>query len=258
MRAAASILGVSVIAFALLAVAAESGQDEEHGARLSKNDRQINAHARGMVEQGRDIFRFDTFGDEAFWTDTLRMHEVIAAAVDPVTALSVGLKVDADALPSAVVKGIKDGSVDLTSPATTIALLKLNAVVGVIGTVENVGGTDRLTRVGITCALCHSSVDDSFALGIGRRLDGWPNRDLNPGAIIALSAKRAARPAPQPSLVTTCQSSSVMNGISGWSSRSSRSSANNSTPRVRSAPGPASCGLAASRYQSQNSCQANW
>ena len=140
-----------------------------------------------QVAQGKEIFRFDTFGDEAQWTDRLRMHEVIAAAVDPATALSVGLKVDAEALPPAVVQGIRDGSVSLTSPATTVALLKLNAVVGVKGTVETVNGRDTLTRVGITCALCHSTVDDSFAPGIGKRLDGWANRDLNPGAIIALS-----------------------------------------------------------------------
>jgi mono/diheme cytochrome c family protein/cytochrome c5 len=139
------------------------------------------------IEQGKQIFRFDTFGDEAQWTDGLRLHEVIAAAVDPVTALSVGLKVDAEALPAAVVKGIQDGSVDLKSPATTIALLKLNAVVGVVGKVEVVNGKDTLTHVGVTCALCHSTVDNSFAPGIGKRLDGWANRDLNPGAIIALS-----------------------------------------------------------------------
>jgi mono/diheme cytochrome c family protein len=140
-----------------------------------------------LIEKGRQIFRFDTFGDETQWTDTLRMHEVISAAVDPTTALSVGLKVDADALPAAVVAGIQDGSIDLKSPATTIALLKLDAVVGVKGTVETVNGHDTLTRVGITCALCHSTVDNSFAPGIGKRLDGWPNRDLDPGAIIALS-----------------------------------------------------------------------
>lgn len=140
-----------------------------------------------LVEQGRQIFRYDTFGDEAQWSDALRMHEVIAAAVDPVTALSVGLKVDAQALPAAVVAGIQDGSVNLKDPATTVALLKLNAVLGVRGTVETVNGVDKLVRVGITCALCHSTVDDSFAKGIGKRLDGWPNRDLNPGAIIALS-----------------------------------------------------------------------
>jgi len=140
-----------------------------------------------VIDEGQQIFRFETFGDESQWTDTLRMHEVIAAAVDPTTALSVGLKVDAEALPPAVVAGVQDGSVDLKSPATTVALLKLNAVVGIRGTVSSEGGVDKLTRVGITCALCHSTVDNSFAPGIGKRLDGWPNRDLNPGAIIALS-----------------------------------------------------------------------
>jgi mono/diheme cytochrome c family protein len=140
-----------------------------------------------LAAQGQQVFRFDTFGDEAQWTDTLRMNEVIEQSVSPATALSVGLKVDSEALPAAVVKGIQDGTVDLQSPATTWALLRLNAVVGVKGEVETVNGVDRLKRVGITCALCHSTVDNSFAQGIGKRLDGWPNRELNPGAIIALS-----------------------------------------------------------------------
>ena len=131
---------------------------------------------------GKDIFRFDTFGNETFWTDTLRLHEVDREAVDPTTALSVGLKVDADALPPGILK-----TADLKSPATTVALLKLNAVVGLKGTVVSKDGKDTLTRVGITCALCHSTVDDSVMPGIGHRLDGWPNRTLNPGAIIALS-----------------------------------------------------------------------
>jgi mono/diheme cytochrome c family protein len=140
-----------------------------------------------LVASGKDVFRFETFGDEAKWTDTLRMHEVIASSVDPATALAVGLKVDVEALPTEVRQGIRSGSIDLKSPQTTVTLLKLGAVVGVVGKVETVGGKDQLTRVGITCALCHSTVDDSFAKGIGKRLDGWPNRDLNPGAIIALS-----------------------------------------------------------------------
>jgi len=149
------------------------------------NDDSDNTAA--MVAQGKHTFRFETFGDEAKWTDTLRMHEVIAAAVDPTTALSVGLKVDADALPQSIKDGITGGTVDLKSPATTIALLKLDAVVGLKGRVEAEGGVDKLKSVGITCALCHSTVDNAFAPGIGKRLDGWPNRDLNVGAIIALS-----------------------------------------------------------------------
>jgi mono/diheme cytochrome c family protein/cytochrome c553 len=140
-----------------------------------------------LVAQGKDIFRFDTFGDETFWTDTLRIHDVITSAVDPTTALSVGLKVDAEALPAEVVQGIQDGTISLTDPATTVALLKLNAVVGLKGTVETVNGKDTLTHIATTCALCHSTVNNSFAAGIGARLDGWPNHELNPGAIIALS-----------------------------------------------------------------------
>jgi mono/diheme cytochrome c family protein len=136
------------------------------------------------LSEGREIFRFDTFGDETFWTDTLRMHEVIRTAVSPATALSVGLKVDADALPPEVIAGIQNKTVDLNSPATTVVLLKLGAVLGVVGQVD---ADNKLIRVGVTCALCHSTVDNSFAQGIGSRLDGWPNRDLNVGAIVALS-----------------------------------------------------------------------
>jgi hypothetical protein len=132
---------------------------------------------------GQAIFRFDTFGDEQLWTDVLRMQEVIPA-VDPATALAVGLKVDVDALPASVIAALKAGDVNLSDPAVTLALLQLNAVVGVKGTFNTDG---QLARVGVTCALCHSSVDNSLARGIGKRLDGWANTDLNVGAIVALS-----------------------------------------------------------------------
>jgi hypothetical protein len=160
-------------------------------------DRSIAAHAQDMLAKGREVFRYDTFGDEAFWGDTLKLHQAIAGAknggvgagVSPKTALSVGLKVDSEALPPSIVEGIKKGTVDLNDPATTIALLKLKAVVGVTGFVDRKG---KLTSVGIQCAFCHSTVDDSFAPGIGRRRDGWPNRDLNVGAIVALSPDLSA------------------------------------------------------------------
>jgi hypothetical protein len=133
--------------------------------------------------EGQAVFRYDTFGDEQLWTDVLKMHEAVAK-VDPATALAVGLKVDVDALPAPVIDALRAGQVDLTDPKVTVELLRLNAVVGVKG---NVSESGELTRVGITCALCHSSVDDSFAPGIGRRLDGHANVDLNVGAIVALS-----------------------------------------------------------------------
>ena len=164
------------VAIAAIAATACGGSSDDEAARQAE-----------LVAQGRQIFRYETFGDEAKWTDALRMHEVIASAVDPTTALAVGLKVDADALPASLVAGIQNGSVDLHSPGTTVALLKLDAVVGLKGTVTTVNGVDTLTNVGVTCALCHSTVDDSFAPGIGKRLDGWPNRDLDVGAIVALS-----------------------------------------------------------------------
>jgi cytochrome c5 len=132
-----------------------------------------------MVAEGQRVFRFETFGDEKLWTDTLRMHEVVEKNVDPTTALKVGLKVDADVLPAGILE-----KVDLKSPATTVALLKMNAVVGLQAAVD---ADNHITRLGVTCALCHSTVDNSVTAGIGRRKDGWPNRDLNVGAIIALS-----------------------------------------------------------------------
>lgn len=145
-----------------------------------------------LVEEGRRIFRFDTFGDEDFWGGQLRLHEAIEGeqfggvgpGVSPATALAVGLKIDGDALPRSLQNQLKNGKVDLDDPAVTLALLKLNAVVGVQGSFSKNGS---LKTIGITCALCHSTVDNSFAPGIGNRLDGWANRDLNVGAIIALS-----------------------------------------------------------------------
>ena len=135
------------------------------------------------VHDGREIFRFDTFGDEQLWTNVLRMHDVLPS-VSPATALAVGLKVDVEALPAAVIAALKAGKVDLNDPAVTLDLLRLNAVVGVKGSFNEF---KQLATVGVTCALCHSSVDNSFARGIGKRLDGWANTDLNVGAIVALS-----------------------------------------------------------------------
>src|SRR5215467_5785907 len=155
-------------------------------------DRSIDNHARQFLVHGRQTFRFDTFGDEAFWGDTLKLHKAIEGAklggvgpgVSPATALAVGLKVDVDALPTSLIDQLKHGQVNLNDPATTLALLKLNSVVGVTGFFNDEG---TLRTVGIQCALCHSTVDNSLAPGIGHRLDAWPNRDLNVGAIISLA-----------------------------------------------------------------------
>jgi hypothetical protein len=149
-------------------------------------------HAQGMLDEGRKTFRYETFGSEAFWGDALQLHKAIAGeknggvgpGVSPKTALSVGLKVDADALPSSLKKQLAAGKVNLDDPATTIALLKLNAVVGVTAFANPDGSVKGM---GIQCAFCHSTVDNSFAPGIGKRLDGWPNRDLNVGAIVSLA-----------------------------------------------------------------------
>ena len=181
------LIGSVALLYALTMTFVISGvaHTNEEAASFSNHRQRRDADRRGndRHREGQRIFRFDTFGDEQLWTDVLRMHEVIPA-VDPATALSVGLKVDVDALPPAVIEALRAGQVDLTDPAVTVELLRLNAVVGVKGSVNEQG---QLTKVGVTCALCHSSVDDSFAPGIGKRLDGWSNTDLNVGAIVALS-----------------------------------------------------------------------
>jgi len=160
-------------------------------------DRQIDTNAQRTLAAGRQIFRFDTFGDEAFWGDTIKLHQAIQGTrfggvgpgVSPKTALAVGLKVDVDALPQELIENLKKGRVDLDDPAITLALLKLNAVIGVTGFFQPSG---NLRSIGIQCALCHTAVDNSLAPGIGRRLDGWANRDLNVGAIVNLAPDLSA------------------------------------------------------------------
>jgi hypothetical protein len=165
---------------------------------VSPYDAHIRAHAANMVEQGKRIFRFDTFGDEAFWGDTLRLHEAVEGArfggvgegLSPAAALALGLKVDVEALPPATLAALRNRRVNLNDPAVTIALLDSDAVVGL--SAHRTGSNAGLASIGIQCALCHSTVDDSLAPGIGRRLDGWPNRDLNVGAIAALAPDLSA------------------------------------------------------------------
>jgi len=188
------LLPVAASAIMALGLFAGTGYaaPKETKVTLSENDRMVDANVQKMVEDGRRIFRYDTFGSEAFWGDALQLHKAIAGSknggvgggVSPKTALAVGLKVDADALPDGLKKQIKAGKVNLDDPATTLALLKLNAVVGVTGIFDKKG---NITSMGIQCSFCHSTVDDSFAPGIGRRLDGWPNRDLNVGVIVSLA-----------------------------------------------------------------------
>lgn len=182
------LIDAASIVFALALTLAVSASGPSMAGQQSIEAANSDARSHGgdgdrRHRLGQRIFRYDTFGDEQLWTDVLRMHEVLAT-VPPATALSVGLKVDVEALPREIVAALKAGQVDLTDPAVTVELLRLNAVVGVRGKVDRLG---QLTSVGITCALCHSTVDDSFTAGIGRRLDGWANTDLNVGAIVALS-----------------------------------------------------------------------
>ena len=155
-------------------------------------DKEIEQNAARMLREGRQTFRADTFGDEAFWGDQLKLHLAIEGArfggvgpgLSPRAALGLGLKVDVDALPAGLVKQLRQGRVNLDDPAVTLALLRHDAVLGVKGFF---GDDEGLQSVGITCALCHSTVDNSLAAGIGHRLDGWANRDLNVGEVVALA-----------------------------------------------------------------------
>jgi len=191
--------GAAALAGAVIASASPPGGDDTTlsakktaPAAAQSFDAVIARHGQTMLEQGRKIFRYDTFGSEAFWGDALQLHKAIAGAknggigpgVSPKTALAVGLKVDSDALPAALKKQLAAGKVNLDDPATTLALLKLNAVVGVTAFTNPDGSVKSM---GIQCAFCHSTVDNSFAPGIGKRLDGWANTELNVGAIVALS-----------------------------------------------------------------------
>ena len=199
---AVAITGVAVTALATtLAAFSLSNPDDKPGACESQS---VDAPGQecakalvGLFEQGKNVFRFDTFGDEEYWGGKLQLHKAIEGAalggvgpgVSPKTALTVaGLKVDVDSLPGDLQAKLKQGKVDLDSPATTLALLQLNAVVGVKGVFDKAGS---LSSIGITCALCHSTVDDSFAAGIGKRLDGSPNQDLNVGLIVSLAPNLA-------------------------------------------------------------------
>src|SRR6476660_1516705 len=176
---------IVIVSLMTITILAQCRKDDHNKDKNTDND-------PALIAAGKDIFRHDTFGDEDFWSGVLHLDKAIlgtkhggyGGGVSPKTALAVGLKVDAEALPADVVSAIRSGAINLDDPATTVALLKLNAVVGVKGTFNTSG---NLTSVGITCASCHSTVDNSFAPGIGKRLDGWPNRDLNVGAIISLT-----------------------------------------------------------------------
>ena len=169
-----------------------SPSDSKAPAAVKETDDATTANANNMLAEGRQIFRFETFGDETYWTDALQLNKAIAgeknggvgAGLSPNAALAAGLKVDMDVIPADVAAAIKAGKVNLDDPAVTLTLLQLNAVVGVKGTFDN---NKNLVSIGITCASCHSTVDNAFAPGIGRRLDGWANRDLNVGAIISMA-----------------------------------------------------------------------
>ena len=193
-----SLLLVSVgialfIATMTLLQCADSTNSQTPTSKNNKeSDDPIATNAKQMLEEGKHTFRFETFGDESYWTDALQLNKAIlgeknggvGAGLSPKAALAAGLKVDMDVIPADVAAAIKAGKVNLDDPSVTLTLLQLNAVVGVKGSFDN---NKKLISIGLTCASCHSTVDNAFAPGIGHRLDGWANRDLNVGAIVSMA-----------------------------------------------------------------------
>ncbi|MBA3704442.1 MAG: hypothetical protein H0W84_00640 [Bacteroidetes bacterium] len=184
--------GITLLVISMELTQCTSSTDGKTIATVGETDDATTANANKMLVEGKQTFRFETFGDEAYWTDALQIDKAIlgeknggiGGGLSPKAALAAGLKVDMDAIPADIAAAIKAGKVNLDDPAVTLTLLQLNAVVGVKGTFDN---NKKLKGIGITCASCHSTVDDAFAPGIGHRLDGWANRDLNVGAIIAMA-----------------------------------------------------------------------
>jgi hypothetical protein len=193
-----SIKTVTVIGMILLIVSISefmqctSSTDAQPQKTTGKKEDATTDNANKMLEEGKQTFRYETFGDEVYWTDALQLNKAIAgeknggigAGLSPKAALAAGLKVDMDVIPADVAAAIKAGKVNLDDPAVTLTLLQLNAVVGVKGTFD---AKKNLVSIGLTCASCHSTVDDAFLPGIGHRLDGWANRDLNVGAIVSIA-----------------------------------------------------------------------
>lgn len=185
-------LGIAFLIVSMSLFQCTHATNGKESTTVKESDDPVSANARQMLEEGRQTFRFETFGDETYWTDALQLNKAIAgeknagvgAGLSPKAALAAGLKVDMDVIPADVAAGIKAGKVNLDDPAVTLTLLQLNAVVGVKGTFDD---KKNLKAIGLTCASCHSTVDDAFLPGIGHRLDGWANRDLNVGAIVAMA-----------------------------------------------------------------------
>ena len=189
----ATVIGIILLTVSLSQlIQCTNSSNGQNKKTVVEADNPVTDNANKMLAEGKQTFRFETFGDEAYWTDALQLNKAIlgeknggvGGGLSPKAALAAGLKVDMDVIPADVAAAIKAGKVNLDDPAITLTLLQLNAVLGVKGTFDN---NKKLVSIGLTCASCHSTVDNAFAPGIGHRLDGWANRDLNVGAIVSMA-----------------------------------------------------------------------
>lgn len=183
---------IGIVAIAVLPLVAQppdtrvpvAFEDASISIAAGDPDRAAELGAMATLERGRTWFRYDPFGSNLFFSNALGLNELLSN-VSPRQALELGVKVDVARIPPSVRRALAAGRVDLDDPAVTRFLFSRFAVVGAVAILSDDG--ERLESLGITCAFCHSTVDDSFAPGVGRRLDGWANRDLDVGAILALA-----------------------------------------------------------------------
>lgn len=200
---------VATLCWGLLACGGDGG-DSSSGSDGPGPDENPNVHATGDAGSGMQVFRFETFGNEGFWTDAMRLPQgLVAAGVTPIDALKAGLNVNVDALDAGTQQIVlQELQTDLSpanapvlnDPATTVALVNANAVIGVV--VRDSNGDGRLDvangdKLGLSCALCHAITDSSVVKlpgggSIGKQIDGPTPHELRVGTILALAANSRA------------------------------------------------------------------
>ncbi|MDQ3516854.1 MAG: hypothetical protein M3466_00430 [Gemmatimonadota bacterium] len=208
MPRSAFALRVAAISLVLAAGAAcdvdSTGNDDSEGSDGPQNQGPVlPARTDGDANLGREVFRFETFGNERFFTDALRLPAgMVAAAVTPRQLLALGVSIDIEAVPAAIRALLTSAPASvLDDPAMTIALINANSAVGLPIKDSNGDGVLDVTRgdkVGSSCALCHSPAAEGAVFSvpgggsIGRRQDGLASHNLNFGRLIATATNSRA------------------------------------------------------------------